>query len=542
MADQKIQVDLTANSSSVEQALQKLAAGLDRTVDKLNNVEKVAKSGTKAAADGMSNGATQAMKFVGAIAGVGGAVGGVLAVVNQLKREYDNLISRQKGAADTQLGFEQQLAQTVRNAGGVLGGQQVRDMSLKLAEGASADPAKAAAVLGSAFSARGITNEKQAEEVRAASEAVMRFAPELSAEDAAMMAGTTIDITKRTGMTPRQAIGLIQQTSGMSRTTTLKGVAENVMPGAMAMEQLGGGSMETNAALMAALTQGIVDPEGAVSRTAGITFAKELRERFPQLKDTEERLKKLQSDPKLQKAFLEGGRIGGKQFGAAEIGRGQATASVESLIRGSGTAFEAFEDGKRQLGDRAVSGQTFDKMQREVDSVTFASRLKRTFEGATKQQQISDSAGGQTSITREGLAEFLKAAGQSDLSQRIESLIFEGNTLAGGVPMDVAAQRLRGGASSIRSPARVTDTGGNMGFSPNTRFAEPKLSEGESRNATAMEKLASQLDGLSAEIKANTKATAENTKVTPTKKDVPTVTPAAAQTPKSVPSAALGRK
>lgn len=529
--EQNVEIVLTADSRSVEAAQEKILRNLDIMADKLQKVEAKSKQSSKATEDGMSAAAGQALKFVGAISGISSAIGGIMVIANQLRREYDNLVSRQKGAADTQVGFEQALAQTVRNAGGVLNGQQVKDMAIALAQGASVDPAKAAQVLGSAFSARGISNKQQAEEVKSAAEMAMKFAPELSAQDTATLAGTAIDIQKRTGMTTRQAIGLIQLTGGVARTTELKGLAENVMPGAMSMEQIGGMSMEKNAALMAALTQGIVDPEGAVSRTAGITFVRELRERLPKLKDTEERLRAIQADPKLQKAFLEGGRFGGKEFAAAEIGRGQAQASVEQLIRGEGTAAQSFREFQTVISDRAAAGQKFDEMTREVQSVTFASRLKRQFETAVQQQQILDTVGGQTSITREGLSEFLKSVGQSDLSQRVENLIFEGSTIAGRAPTDVAIDRLRKTAGSIRNPSVVTDTGGNMGFAPNTQFAPREISEQDERTASAMESLASQLESFTKELRKNTDATRDNTAVTP--KPV--------QTPRAVPSSGLSR-
>lgn len=506
--DQNIGITLTANSTGVEQALEKLARGLDKTIDKLNKMEKASADSSKAAAGGMEQAAGSALKFVGAITGVGSVVGGILAVANQLRREYDNLVSRQKGAADTQIGFEAQLAQTVRNAGGKLSGSDVRDMALRLAEGASADPAKAAMVLGSAFSARGVSNKQQAEEVRQSAEAAMKFAPEMSAEDTAMLAGTAIDIMKRTGGNARQAIGLTQLTSGLSRTTTLKGVAENVLPGALQMTELGGGSIETNAALMAALTQGIVDPEGAVSRTAGITFAKELRERMPNLGSTDERIKALQADPKLQKAFLEGGRFGKKQFSAAEIGRGQAQSSVESLIRGNGTAAESYAEFKSTIGDQALAGQTFDQMMAAVNSVTASSRMSRAFTGATAQQQITDTVGGQTSVTREGLKAFLKASGESQFSQDVDSLLFEGNSLGGKMPLDIASETLRKKAGRLRSPAPIGYAGGGGAGGS----FQPIATEAELEQAKSYDRLAKAIESLAVDLKKNTDATQQNTK------------------------------
>lgn len=514
-SNQEVGITLTANSASVEAAFAKINAALDKTVDRLDKMDAASKKATSSASGGLESATASAAKFAAGLAGVGTASAAVLAAAAALRREYDNLVSRQKGAADTQLNFENALAQAVRNAGvGVLSGGQVRDMALKLAGDASVDPAKAASVLSDAFSAKGVNNQADAEMTRSAAAAVLKFAPELESKDAATFAGTAIDIMKRTGLDARQAVGLTQMTSGTARTTTLKGVAENVMPGALQMMELGGGSVSENAALMSALTQGIVDPEGAVSRTAGITLAKELRERMPDVGTTAERLAKLQADPKLQKAFLEGGRFGRKQFGAAEIGRGQASSSVESLVRGQGTAFDAFQENRKALGDVGQAGQAYDQMVAAVNSVTFTSRLKRAFSGATSEQQILDQTGGQTSVNREGLREFLKASGQSKFSQDVDSILFESGTLGGSSPVEAAASRLRSKAASLRSPQAVSVAGGGGGGSFAPMPYRPANAE-ELRAADAFQKLADQLSSLREELKKNTDATKRNTDVAP---------------------------
>lgn len=523
---QQAVIDLSTKDQQTIATLQRVESAFKKIEDRLDGIAKKSGEAEKATSGIFVSASGDIAKFAAGLAGVGSAAAAVMLVVDRLKAEYQNLVARQKGAADAQLEFEPALAQAVRNAGGAISGAQVRDMAIKLAEEANVAPAKAGAVMSDAFSARGVSNVKQAEEVQNAALAVLQFAPELPTQDAAMFAGTTIDIMKRTGMDARQAVGLTQMTGGVARTTNLKGLAENVMPGAMQMMELGGGTMSENAALMAALTQGIIDPEGAVSRTAGITFVKELRERMPELATTMDRIRKLQSDPKLQKAFLEGGRFGRKKFGAAEIGRGQAQSSVESLIRGSGTASDAFAEFRETLGDVGSAGQQYDQMVREVNSVTATSRIQRVGESATRRVQINDTRAGQVSAIREQMQKFAMANSDSAMQQIFSSYKFEAGSLAGQDPLDQAVSQLSASSRSIRNPIVSGGVGGGPGM-PSAAYLTPE----QERRAANIDALASEFKALRASLDRNTNATEKNTK---------DQGPAAPR-PITVPSAALGK-
>lgn len=525
-SDQSIGITLTANSTGVEQALGKLATGLDRTIDKLNKLEKASKGATKATEDGLASGAAQALKFAGAITGIGGAIGGMLAIVNQIKREYDNMVSRQKEAAGTQVGFETQLAEAVRNAAGLLTGEEVKKETLRIAEKTAADPAAVASALSSTLSAVGPTNKAEAQQAFAATEAAMKFAPEMSGPDIAALAGTAVDIAKRTGATPEQAIGFMQNIGGVARVPSLQNLSGNVAPAVMSVKQFGG-SMEDAGGLVSALTQGMADTEGRISGTAAIGLAEQLRERLPKLADTRSRIDAIASNPALYKAFFQGGVFGGKKFEPASFEK-KALASVEQVLTEGSMLNQAFKGGAAKIGDVQGAGQkTYDDLLKEVNSVTFTGRAQRVFSSATKGQQILDAKGGITSVNREGLQAYLKAMGESDFSQRLDAMLFEGKTLTGSNAMDVTSGALRARAAALRSPVKIGDTD-LMG----RRKIGVGITEDESKNATAFEKLADKIDVLSKEMKANTEATSANTKASPSP----------VQRPSRVPSAALSRR
>lgn len=524
--DQNIGITLTANSTSVETALQKLSAGLDKTIDKLNKVEQASKNSTKAMESGLDQAGASALKFVGAITGIGSAVGGILAIANQLKREFDNLVSRQKDAANAQVGFETQLAEAVRNAAGLLSGGEIKQKTLQIANQVGADQSAVAAALSSTLSAVGPTNKAEAEQAFEATRAAMQFAPEMGGTDIAALAGTAVDIAKRTGASPAQAIGFMQNIGGVARVPSLQNLSGNVAPAVMSVNQFGG-SMQEAGALVSALTQGMADTEGRISGTAAIGLAEQLRERMPGLGSTAERIAAIQNDPKLFKTFFQGGRFGTKKFEPASFEK-KALASVEQLLTPGTMMARAFAEGGEKIGDVQGAGQkTYDDLMREVNSVTFTSRLKRTFGTAATEQQILDTIGGQTSVSREGLKAFLKASGQSQLGQDVDSLLFEGGTLTGGLPIDVASKRLKSGAASLRSPKDLAFNGFDQGQVTASRQAN----EAELKSAAAFEKLAASLDVLSQEIRDNTKATEQNNKENPRP----------APRPIQVPSAARGR-
>ena len=103
--DSGIDITLTADSTSVEVALQKLASGLDKTVDKLNKLAQASEKATKATASGLEQAGSWALKFVASITGIGSAIGGIMAIANQIKRNNGNKHSKNKTALNAAMCF-----------------------------------------------------------------------------------------------------------------------------------------------------------------------------------------------------------------------------------------------------------------------------------------------------------------------------------------------------------------------------------------------------------------------------------------------------
>ena len=532
--DSGIDITLTADSTSVEVALQKLASGLDKTVDKLNKLAQASEKATKATASGLEQAGSWALKFVASITGIGSAIGGIMAIANQIKREYENLLTKQKGAADTQIAFETQLAEAVRNAAGLMTGNEIRQKTLEIAGQVNADQSSVAAALSSTLSAVGPTNKAEAEQAFEATRAAMQFAPEMGGADISALAGTAVDIAKRTGATPAQAIGFMQNIGGVARVPSLQNLSGNVAPAVMSVSQFGG-SMQESGALVSALTQGMADTEGRISGTAAIGLAEQLRERLPKLGTTAERIAAIQNDPALFKAFFKGGRFGGKKFEPATFEK-KAIASVEQLLSPGTMMARAFSEGGEKIGDVQGAGQkTYDDLMREVQSVTPASNTKRQFGTVTTEQQILDIVGGQTSITREGLKKYLESIGATALEQDVSTAIFEGKTMRGAMPTEAAASSLRNRAKALRTP--VSGGGGlggdvgfeSPGFTPSN--ADLELSQKIDKFANALDQLAKETRESVKALKENTDATRQNNRENPPPAPRPT----------QVPSSALGR-
>ncbi len=395
-------------------------------------------------------------QFLGAVTGIGSVVGGIAAVAAQLRREFENIVQRQKTAADRQVDFADSLSQAIRNAGGLLTGTEVEQATLRISEETSVTPNKVAQSLGAALSARGATTKEQANEAVRATQAALTFAPELDAEGAASLAGVAIDVSKRFGVSPEKAIGFVQNVGSLARVTDLPNLVQNVAPAVNNLTQFGFTPQEAGS-LVTTLTQGTGDFSGNLSATAAINFSDSLRERFPG-QDPVDVIDQLRADPKLRKAFLEGGRIGGKKFGAASLGRGKAKPTIEALLT-EGTLFaRQFDEGIGKIGTFDQGLETFRSTIDEINSVGAVTnaRLRRIFETGAQQLSIVDTSGGKASITRAGLEEVLRASGATDAQVRSTLAVFE---LDGGIserlPVEHAQELFRNRIESLRNPRPI---------------------------------------------------------------------------------------
>lgn len=502
MSGNTISITMTADDRDVLSSYQKQQAEIlknQRALINMGNAGTAAGRNTKTNVDS----ATQSLKtFLTAVTGVGSVVGGLAAAAAQLRREYETILQRQKTAADRQVNFADSLSQAIRNAGGLLSGAEVEKSTLGISERTGVEPAKVAQALGAALSARGATNKQQAQEAITATGAALKFAPELDAEGAASLAGVAIDVSKRFGVSPQKAIGFIQNVGGLARVTDLPNLVQNVAPAVNNLTQFGFSPQEAGS-LVTTLTQGTGDFSGNLSSTAALAFADSLRERFPG-ENPRDVINKLRADPALRSAFLEGGKIGGKKFGAASLGKGKAKPTIEQILE-EGTLFASqFDEGIGKIGTFEDGGKTYQDTLREINSVATVqnARIQRYLKTGAQQLSIVDISGGLASISREGLEDALKSSGASDLDLKFARTAFEfDGGLSENAPTDRVTEILRQRADYL---SRTTDfvSNGSAGVGAGGGFEVPRTpTEQETQMAQILSRLATAIETLTNEQK-----------------------------------------
>ena len=427
-----------------------------------------------------------AVKFAGALTGVGSVVGGISIAARQLLVEFNRIKELQQSDADKQVDFENSLVKAVRNAGGFYGGQELKKLSLDLADETGASPKKVAEALSSAFSARGANNKEQAAEAVRATAAALKYAPDLSQEDTADLAGSGIDLSKRFGFTPEESLGYLKNVGSLARVVDPKVLSDQVAPAINNLADFGNSAQEAGS-LVAAITQGSVDKNAARSGTAAIQLAAQLRERG--IGDsTTEGIDILANDPKLRKKFLEGGSFNGKTFPGASFEKKQLIA-IEQLLQPGSVTRTAFKEGIGQIGGKQEARAAYDTSIAENASVTLTSRFQRQSDAAAEASGIRDEVGGLAAVTRNALDKAFDEANFSDVRKKAALAEFEFRSSVGREdPLQVGESILEREQRKLLNPVEhdveaLSGLAGGPGVFDEGRKRAPTEAERQSANA-----------------------------------------------------------
>lgn len=441
MAGNSVEIKIGGDDADLLRAWQRQIKALDKLDSKMNRLGRSGGKSAQKVKGGFDSALGTLGKFAGAITGIGGVVGGISLAARQLFVEFQRIKELQQTDASRQIEFEQSLVQAVRNAAGLFTGQEVKQIALDLEKETGVSPTKIAKAISSALSARGATNREQAQEAIDATSSALSYAPELSADEAAFVAGAGIDISKRFGFTPDQALGFMQNIGGLSRTTDLQKLAKNVVPAVNNLAQYGNTGQEAGS-LVTALTQGIGDDTGEMTGTAAVRLAQQIKDRGIG-SSTAEGISILQNDPELRKRFFEGGKFDGKKFSGASF-EGKAAPTVENLLNKDTFIAKSYIEGIAKIGGAAEAQATFDSTIAENRSITRTSRFQRQAQAAGEAANIQDQAGADAAIARNALAEAFDNASFSDVRKKALLGQFEAESLAGQKqPFEVAQGILR---------------------------------------------------------------------------------------------------
>ena len=478
----KIDIEIAGDDLSILRAWQRQFQAVDKLDAKMDKLTRSSKRASMQTKGGFDSALGSFSKFAGAVTGVGGALSAASLAARQVLVEFRNIKDLQKTDADKQVEFENSLVQTIRNAGDFFGADEIKKRVLDLSTDAGVRPVITSEVLSSTLSARGATNQAQAEEAFAGTKAAINFAPELNAADASVLAGASVDIAKKTGYTPEESVGLAQNVASLAHVSEMKDIAQNVAPAMNALIDFGNSAQEAGS-LISAITQGTQDFTGASSRTAAIQLAKQLKERGIG-SDTAEGIQMLQQDPKLRKKFLEGGSFNGKQFPGASFEQGAYT-TMHNLMNAQSDLAKSFSEGIKLVGGRAEAQEKYDSTVAKVKTVTRTSRMERELQAMSDVANIKDVQGGEGATARKVLEESLKAANFSDARQKTLMLDFETKSHAGTKnPTMVAEQILEKEIGKRLATTQMIDVGDFAGGG--LREMPRKVTEADKATAAAL--------------------------------------------------------
>lgn len=360
-----------------------------------------------------------AKEFITSVVGISGAIGGALAVVEAIKGEYDDLVSRQKAAQQAQQTF----GEAMRSLGADFkadSSMQVGDLEpavKRLMQSSGATDVQAARALSAALAGRG--NMSNAAAVGIAEQA-LRILPG-DAEATGQMAMRTGMLMNETGIAdPRAALGLVADIKNTAAVAKLRDVGQSAIPAVMSATRLGA-SAEQGAELYTTINNLMADAEGASSRTAMEALMLQLRDfkpgdsvpaaqraAFAGAATPDAMIDVMQSSPELRAAFLANSSF--------EL---KSKTSIESLLSGTDQARAARESARAGIG--APSADTFESFVGGINSLASQRlpQLRSRGEDNLKQYQLRDAGGAETAEARDI---FESTIGSLDFPQMIDAL------------------------------------------------------------------------------------------------------------------------
>ena len=452
--------------------------------------------------------------FGGSLAGIAtkmtAAVAGFASmqqVISFIKSEYDALIERQGKAADTNISLAAEQEALLMNLGGE-NSQAIVDKISGLSTKSGVKEENVTRAVNEAMAARGDFAVQDIVDAVGAAAKVRKFAP----TELAGLAAATIDTRKQTGLGNDEALGFLLQMQAQSRTKNLKQLAENFTPAVGGIMQFGG-DRQFAGGLLAALSHGMGDPQGAMSATAGIQLAKQLREfgssefvggaaydqsvenvnsafasekqaismskeknkagliaaakarrdeklkqlsnQLPQL-GTMEVFQRIQTDPSLREAFFRGKSDGG--FGASF--EAKALPAIESLLSGGKQAAQ-FRSAVVALRENPLSALSQAQSDRDLGAIRIGEQ-DLDLANIADQGRIRDKSGAMSGVVRRRIDEVMQSMpGNSALGNKLRGISQDLQT--GG------SQSIESGLSQLESmvqerQAGKTDTARGVGF------------------------------------------------------------------------------
>ena len=252
--------DMLTAIDGLNQRLNRMAGSADKASGKAKGI--------------FSDGAKGITQVAGAIAGITGVAGGVMALVNQLRREYEHLVRMQSAAADRQASVGDLRAAALLNRPAGMSVQWLDKLVADVSRSEKVQQERLWPVVSNMLSAKGDVSDRQFS-------AILRQVGRLGGVGGAMtpmdtIAGAALDLQKHVGGgDPRQGLGWLLQIATNARVVDPQKWSAAVPP-VLAAAKPAGWSHEQAAEMFAYLSQSAGDVEGRKSATGTVNFMQTL--------------------------------------------------------------------------------------------------------------------------------------------------------------------------------------------------------------------------------------------------------------------------
>lgn len=369
-----------------------------------------------------------------AIAGALGLTGGVLGLLRLITGELQKQKELREEAARTQITVSGARQALIRN----LAGESAETIKATIASG---EKIAADVKVPEQFIQQALASAVSASggDIPAAISAT-RFSAKFLQEAPSQIdpfAGALLDLANVTGTKDAEVnAGLLIAVGKLSRVKDPAQQAKNIAPSLIGQSAFGS-TVQGSAALFAALSTGAGDVEGAMSGTASIALAQQLRDFLPEGGTTTERIRTLQADPEQARAFLEGSSIERKLQGPIERLLTDVTSKVAQQFTEN---LAAIPD---QAGLAELARQTI--RNRELDPLEANAALERGLASDIQQAELKNIEGGGGAIAREKSLKLLETTGAGLVERTIAKLAFKGSDIgiAGDTETQIAVNVLK---------------------------------------------------------------------------------------------------
>jgi len=268
MADVKI--SFVGDDANLVQRIEKQQAAIGKLTERLRQMKTQGRQATKDVGGGLADGARQALAFAGALTGVGTAAGAIMAIVRQLKAEYEALRARQERAANAQVTLAEARSMATLQRPAEISAQQLEGMVGRISGASGLTQADVWRGLPGPLSAMGSATPAQFESAMTLGARIRARAGQ--GFDMGTFVGGTLDIMRATGVQEaRQGLGFVRQFGTAARMEDVQSQVRALAP-ALTAGMEAGASPEQVAELLAYISQRTADPEGMLSSTAAINL------------------------------------------------------------------------------------------------------------------------------------------------------------------------------------------------------------------------------------------------------------------------------